>query len=382
MDPQPPPGMGETHATEELAGEEALHSALASIPGVSVIVFDHESRIRALHGTALERHGYVHDAMLGRRTDEVLPPPVWARLAPLYAQALAGETVTIHQTSQDGEAVYESTFSPILRDGQVIAGTMTSRDITAQAKAEEELAQANAQFAEANAQFQAILDHSPTAIYLRDRDQRWVVTNAETCGSSAPRPRSSSAARWRRRSAPEWVGQAIAHDREVVQTGQATSFDEYVRDARTGETRHLWSHKFPVRDSAGRIVGVGGVSLDVTDRERAARELAAARSLFETAFASAPVGMLVSRIYDDNTVDVIECNPAFAACSAATRPTSSAVLGTFIVHPDDLPLRKRMIEDLLAGRPASGEMRFKHRDGHDICALTCRASRSGPTASG
>ena len=39
-----------------LAGDEALHSALASIPGVSVIVFDHAMRIRALHGTALQRH--------------------------------------------------------------------------------------------------------------------------------------------------------------------------------------------------------------------------------------------------------------------------------------------------------------------------------------
>ena len=194
--------MSQLDEDEGLAGADALHSALASIPGVSVIVFDRESRIRALHGTALQRHGYVHEQMIGRRTEEVMPPEVWARLGPLYARALAGETVTIHQRSQDGEAFYESTFSPVRRNGRVVAGTMTSRDITAQARAEAELAEANAQFADANAQFQAILDHSPTAIFLRDREQRWVVTNAERAGSSARPPRSSPAARWPRRSRP------------------------------------------------------------------------------------------------------------------------------------------------------------------------------------
>ena len=194
-------------------------------------------------------------------------------------------------------------------------------------------------------------------------------------------PTSSSAGRWRRRSRREWVEpKRSRHDREVIQSGEATSFDEYVRDARTGETRHFWSQKFPVRDSAGGIVGVGGVSLDVTDRERAARELAAARSLFETAFASAPVGMLVSRIYDDGTVDVIECNPAFAAhARARRRPTCSAASASFIVHPDDLAAAHAHDRRTCwpAGRP-SGEIRFKHRDGHDICALAAPSLTLGP----
>ena len=70
--------------------------------------------------------------------------------------------------------------------------------------------------------------------------------------------------------------------------------------------------KFPIRDAGGAVVGLGGVSLDVTDRERGARELAAARELFERMFTSALVGMLVSRANADGTTEVIQCNPAFA----------------------------------------------------------------------
>ena len=250
-------GMSHMDEDEGLAGEDALNSALASIPGVSVIVFDRESRIRALHGTALQRHGYVHELMIGRRTEEVMPPEVWARLAPLYARALAGETVTIQQRSQDGEAVYESTFSPVRRNGRVVAGTMTSRDITAQARAEAELAEANAQFADANAQFQSILDHSPIAIFLRDREQRWVVTNAEVCGFIGKSAEELAGRTMAETLTPDWVERMGAHDREVMESGEAQSFEESAPDARTGETRHFWSPEIsrprhPRRDRRGR----------------------------------------------------------------------------------------------------------------------------------
>jgi diguanylate cyclase (GGDEF)-like protein/PAS domain S-box-containing protein len=370
MDPHPIPA--------ELAGDDVLQSALASIPNVSVIVFDTEMRIRALHGTALQRHGYVHERMLGQRMRSVMPVPLWQRLEPLYARALAGETVTFEQASLDGKVVYESTVSPVVRDGRVLAGTMTSRDVTAQKAAEADLAEANAQFAEANAQFQAILDHSPIAIFLRDREQRWIVTNAEACGFIGRSAEELVGRSLADTLAPDIAEQMASHDREVMRTGEAASFDESAPDARTGETRHFWSQKFPVRDSAGQIVAVGGVSLDVTERERAARELAAARALFKTAFESAPVGMLVSRAYSDGTVDVIECNPAFASMLGREPSELVGRIGPSIIHPDDLTIRQRMLDDVLAGRPASGELRFKHRDGHDIWALAVPSMTLGP----
>ena len=345
-------GMSQLDEDDGLAGEERCTPALASIPGVSVVVFDRESRIRALHGTALQQHGYVHELMIGRRTDEVMPPEVWARLGPLFARALAGETVTIQQRSQDGAAVYESTFSPVRQDGHVVAGTMTSRDITAQVTAEAELAEANAQFADANAQFQAILDHSPMAIYLRDREQRWVVTNAETCGDH-------------RQAAEELAGRTMAetvvaraavermaaHDREVMETGEAQSFDESVPDAPHRRDAPLLVAASSPSATPGEIVGVGGVSLDVTERERAARELAAARALFETAFdvrtrRHARQPRLQRRHGRGHRVQ-----PRLRA-HARPRPRRAPRPRRHVDRaPDDLPTRQRMLDDVLAGRP-------------------------------
>jgi diguanylate cyclase (GGDEF)-like protein/PAS domain S-box-containing protein len=354
-----------------LAGDEALHSALASIPGVSVIVFDHALRIRALHGTALQRHGYVHDQMVGKPARETMRPPVWERLGPLVLEALAGKTTTIRQRSEDREAVYESTFSPVRRATRLVAATMTSRDITAQTVAELELS-------EAKGRLQAILDHSPMAIYMRDLEQHWIVANAETCailGKTAAeilgRPMAEA-------FPPEVYERLAANDREVIESGVAQSFDELVADARGGEVRHTWSHKFPVRNAAGSIIGLGGVSLDLTERERDARELVAARNLFETVFESAPVGMTISRVHEDGVTEVVQCNLAFAEMLGRAPGDLLGAGTTEMVHPEDLPLRRLMIDNLMEGHAAQAELRFVHSDGHEIWVLIVPRLTLGP----
>ena len=239
-----------------LGGDDTLQSALASLPDLSVIVLDTEMHIRALHGTALQRHGYVHERMIGQTLREVMPRGLWQRLEPLCARALAGETITFEQAALDGKAVYASTLRPVVRDGQVLGATMTSRDITTQRAAEEELAH---------------------------------------------------------------VG--------------------------------------------GRLQEIAG------ENERTTRELDAARALFETTFASAPIGMLLGRALDDGSVEVVRCNPAFAAM-LGREPEELLGAGAASVHPDDLGARRRMLDDVLAGRQVSGDLRYTHRDGNDICART------------
>jgi diguanylate cyclase (GGDEF)-like protein/PAS domain S-box-containing protein len=177
--------------------------------------------------------------------------------------------------------------------------------------------------------------------------------------------------------APEVFEQLAANDRKVMLGGVAASFDEIVPDARTLTPRHVWSLKFPIRDEEGAVIGLGGVSLDVTDRERAVRELAAARELFERMFTSALVGMLVSRANDEGDTEVIQCNPAFARMLGRDPGELLGAGFAGIVHPDDLPERRRLIDAVLAGRPASGEVRFKHRDGHHIHALAAASLTHG-----
>jgi diguanylate cyclase (GGDEF)-like protein/PAS domain S-box-containing protein len=172
--------------------------------------------------------------------------------------------------------------------------------------------------------------------------------------------------------------QLAANDREVIASGRPQNFDELVEDARTGQVRNVWSHKFPVRDAAGAIIGLGGVSLDVTERERSARELAAARGLFESVFESAPIGMVISRVHEDGSTEVVQCNPAFAQMLGRLPEELLGDVGLESVHPDDQALRRPLINDVMAGRSVTAELRFVHRDGHEIWALVAPSLTLGP----
>ena len=245
---------------------------------------------------ALQRHGYVHEQMTRAPRGEVMRPPAWARLSPLFAQALAGQTVTIRQRSEDGEGRLRVHVRPVRRDGRVVAATMTSRDITAQAQ------RRAGSSPRPRARLQAILDHSPMAIYMRDLDQRWIVANAETCGIMGKRAEELVGQPMSEAFPPDVYEQLAANDREVIASRRCAELRRDRPRRAHRRDRHVWSLKFPVRDAEGRVVGLGGVSLDVTDRERAARELAAARgALRDGRSTSAPVGMLVSRANGDGT---------------------------------------------------------------------------------
>lgn len=56
-----------------------------------------------------------------------------------------------------------------------------------------------------------------------------------------------------------------ANDREVMATGQAVARQERDVVKETGEERLYWTIKAPLRDASGAIVGLCGVSLDITE---------------------------------------------------------------------------------------------------------------------
>ena len=53
------------------------------------------------------------------------------------------------------------------------------------------------------------------------------------------------------------------------------------------------SAKFPVRDACGEVVGIGGISLEVSELDRTRRELASAQSMITTIISAARLGILV-----------------------------------------------------------------------------------------
>ncbi len=131
----------------------------------------------------------------------------------------------------------------------------------------------------------AVTDNSPDAIYVKDRQSRWLMANpavlrivGKTAEQALGKTDSDLYAN------PE-IGRAILdNDRRILESGRPQAFEE-IADAPEGRRTFL-SIKAPWRNAKGDIIGVIGISRDITDRKRAEESLHASVQRFYTTLSS------------------------------------------------------------------------------------------------
>lgn len=134
---------------------------------------------------------------------------------------------------------------------------------------------AEQQAQESKAQLQAIMDHSSTLIYLKDLEGRFVFVNQPCRRIFGLAPGKTVYDYFSQEMADTYT----AADNAAIQAGGPQEFEE-VAPQEDGLHTYL-SIKFPLRDSAGKIYALCGVSTDITDRKRVERAMAEARETAE-----------------------------------------------------------------------------------------------------
>lgn len=128
------------------------------------------------------------------------------------------------------------------------------------------------QLRDADAQLHSLVDHSSSVIYLKDREHRFLMVNRRHM-ELWPEARDFRPGMTPFDIVPADVAQWFCDSDDTVwQSGAEYTFEEEVPHA---DGMHTYvSSKFPVRDTAGTIIAIGGISTDITELKRARASIA------------------------------------------------------------------------------------------------------------
>jgi PAS domain S-box-containing protein len=139
-----------------------------------------------------------------------------------------------------------------------------------------------AKLQDSHALLTTIIESIPDPVFAKDRDGRYLLANADTCAVSGTAHALLIGARDRDLYLPEMAAAIEAADRQVMRTGESLVLEERAPHRQRGPRVYLTT-KAPLRDTAGRITGLAGLSLDITERKQAEEALRAAKAEAERA---------------------------------------------------------------------------------------------------
>ncbi len=174
------------------------------------------------------------------------------------------ETKVITKTGKLKDVAIKARISSI-GGKKVIQGMF--RDITDRKRMEEEL------FHERDL-LQALMDNIPDTIYFKDANSRFIrINKAQSQMLGVKNPAEAVGKTDFDYFTPEHSQDAYNDEQAIVKTGKPVVYK--VEKVRRADGQFLWvsATKVPIKDSANRVVGIVGISRDVTEHKQMEEEL-------------------------------------------------------------------------------------------------------------
>jgi PAS domain S-box-containing protein len=222
--------------------------------------------------------------------------------------------------------------------------------------------------------FRSFMDHSPAIAWLKDESGRVVYLNRTYEERFGVR-----LADWLGKADAElWPAETAAefrkNDLEVLRSGRSIEVVEETGNPDGSRTSWL-NLKFLFQDSVGDRY-VGGIGLDVSERERGQSTLRESEERFRSAFDEGAVPMALTAI--DNRL--LRVNAAFCQMVGYSERELAAKSFAEITHPDDLTENLAGFAPVVRGEKPSFRMekRYIHKDGRILWVDMSAASVRGP----
>jgi PAS domain S-box-containing protein len=332
-------------AEAALAQERTLlRTLIDNLPDL-IFVKDADSRFILVNQASLSMGQRTLSEIIGK-TDFDINPPELAALYHADDQAVmqSGQPIINHeeQNVSAGQRRWFSTTKVPLRNnqGQITGLIGMSRDITERKQVEETLAQ------ERNL-LRTLIDNLPDSIYVKDTAGRHLLVNRATVQGTGLTMEQMLGKTDLELYPPEFAQQWYDDDLALIQSGRPLINQEELSVDETGREGWDLTTKVPVYDGQGQVIGLVGVTRDITEQKQAEE----ARLQVETALAEE---RNLLRTIIDATPDWIfikDHNHHFHL-------VNQAYANLFQVSPEDLigktDLDVGIPEDVVKGNPEKG----------------------------
>jgi PAS domain S-box-containing protein len=231
------------------------------------------------------------------------------------------------------------------------------------AQVEADKLRAEAALRQSEARFRAFMDNSPCVAFLKDAAGRHLYGNVPLERLLARSRADMLGKTDHELFAAEIADRLRQNDAAVLATGQPTEMVEVVPNA-AGELRSWLVMKFPVPDEAlGRLLG--GVAVDITERQQTEQALRRSEEEFRAMFELAGVGKGQG---DPATGRFLHVNRKMCAITGYTADELRGMTFMDITHPDDRLDDSQGFQRLVRGEvnEYAVEKRYVRKDGSTV----------------
>ncbi|MGB2807523.1 MAG: PAS domain S-box protein [Sedimentisphaerales bacterium] len=252
---------------EELSEREARLQELFDEAPIGYHELDTNGRIMRVNHTELEMLGYSAEEMLGRPVwefyveKETSQQAVTSKLAGTIPPGQAFERTILRK---DGDML------PILIEDRLLhneAGNISGIRSTILNITKRKLAEAS--LAEERNLLRTLIDNMPDNIYVKDTESRFVVANFAVARLMGTTPDGLLGKTDFDFYPKELAAKYYANGQNVSESGQLLLGQEEPAVDSEGNRKWYSTTKVPLRDSRGKIVGIVGISRDITARKLA-----------------------------------------------------------------------------------------------------------------
>ncbi len=356
---------------KKLEEQRTLMALVVDSSDDAIIFKSPEGQIMSWNRGAANIFGFADDEAIGKNMALIIPDDLMSEENEVLAKVRDGQSFEHLETQRvrkDGRRIDVSvSISPVHDQlGKIIGASTIARDISDKKEVEKKLAAERTLL-------RILIDNIPDYIYVKDLQSNHIINNAamvrllgatsekETLGKSSIDFFGSEVAK-----------QYLEEDKEILSSGvPKINFDESTITP-SGELKLLQTTKIPLRDSEDKIIGLVGISHDVTEQKQAEFDLKVSKYFLELAQATGHTGHWVMEISGERKVTWSQ-----EALRIMNLPgwelTGTIDMMYQFVHPDDLSQLRTLIETTAQARSSfsidhrlllsNGTVRWLHQQG-------------------